>query len=241
MQVEVVSSYAALSERAATLVADLIRQRPDAVLALPTGNTPVGLYAALARSGLSFARVRTFNLDEYLGLPRSHPHSLGTWMQQHLFSRVDLDPGHIYIFDGTAADPVAESARYEAAIAAAGGLDLAVLGIGTNGHIGFNEPGSPFAARTRPVTLAESSRAAQAGSFGSPAAVPPTALTMGIGTLLEARRILLLAAGEDKAAIIRRLLTEPPGEALPASALHGHPDCTLLLDAAAARWAPPMT
>ena len=234
LQVQVVESYAALSQQAAGVVADLVRRKPAAVLGLPTGSTPEGLYALLPACGVSFAQVKTFNLDEYVGLPPEHPQSYHAWMERHLFSRVDLRPEHIHLPDGMAPDPVAECRRYEACIAVAGGLDLVLLGLGPNGHIGFNEPGTPWDAPTRPVDLAPATRRANARFFGTQAAVPQRALTMGIGTILSARRILLLAAGARKAAVVQRLLSETPSPALPASALFSHPDATLLLDRAAA-------
>lgn len=235
MNVEVFNTYADLSQRAADIVAGLIGRRPHAVLGLPTGSTPVGFYDALTKTGASFGQVQTFNLDEYVGLPKAHPESYYTFMHQHLISRVDLDPRNCHIPDGMAADPDTECQRYEALIREAGGLDVVVLGIGLNGHIGFNEPGSPWDARTRRVPLAEATRQANARFFGSIDAMPREALTMGIGTILEAKQILLLASGESKAEIIRRTLEGEPDIAVPATALQRHPNVTFLLDTAAAR------
>lgn len=238
MQIEILANYGDLSLRAAEIIAELVRQRPGTVLGLPTGSTPEGCYAALRHSGVSFAQVQTFNLDEYLGLGPEHPQSYHAFMREQLFAHIDLPADQTHLPNGLAPDPVTECQRYEAAIRTAGGLDLVMLGLGQNGHIGFNEPGTPFASRTRPVRLAANTRNANARFFGSPNAVPAKALTMGIGTILEAREILLLAAGEAKADAVRRLLTDPPSPDLPASALLEHPRVRVLLDHAAAELIP---
>lgn len=236
MRVEVFETYTDLSQRTADIVADLVRRRPDAVLGLPTGSTPEGFYRALTQEDVSFRQVRTFNLDEYVGLPQSHPQSYFSFMNSHLYSKVDLVPANCRIPNGMAVDPDAECRHYEDLIRQAGGLDVVVLGIGLNGHIGFNEPGSPWDARTRRVPLAENTRQANARFFGgSVDGVPREALTMGIGTILEAKQILLLASGEGKAEIIRRTLEGEPDISVPATALQRHPNVTVLLDKAAAR------
>jgi len=234
LKVEVYEDYEGLSRRAAEIVIELLREKPDAVLGLPTGGTPVGFYNALVSSGVSLARARTFNLDEYIGLPRTHPESYYSFMKRMLYDRTDLRPQNCHIPDGNAPDPEAECRRYEEAIRAAGGLDILVLGIGHNGHIGFNEPGSPWDGRTRVVDLEERTREANARFFSSIDEVPRQAITMGIGTILEARRLLLLASGSGKAPIIQRLVEGEPSPEVPASALHFHPDATVLLDAEAA-------
>lgn len=234
LKVEVHESYDALSHRAARIVIDLLREKPDAVLGLPTGGTPVGFYDALVESGVSLARARTFNLDEYMGLPRTHPESYYAFMKRMLYDRTDLRPENCHIPDGNAPDPEAECRRYEEAIRAAGGIDILLLGVGHNGHIGFNEPGSPWDGRTRVVELAERTREANARFFSSIDEVPRRAITMGIGTILEARRILLLASGTGKAPIVKRLVEDEPTPEVPASALHFHPDATVLLDGEAA-------
>lgn len=234
MRVEIYETYADLSRRAAEIVAGLVAQKPDAVLGLPTGSTPEGFYGALAERDADLSRVRTFNLDEYLGLPREHEQSYYTFMRLHLYERVNLNPANCQIPDGLAADPEVECARYEAAIAEAGGLDVVLLGVGHNGHIGFNEPGTPWDARTRRVALAATTREANGRFFGTMDEVPREALTMGIGTILEARQILLLASGEAKAEIIRRTVEGEPSVAVPATALQGHPNVIVLLDRAAA-------
>ena len=234
MRVEVFENYAALSGRAAAIALDLIRRKPDAVLGLPTGSSPEGFYDLLSRSNTSFRHVRTFNLDEYVGLPREHPESYHSFMSKRLLDRVDLEPANVHIPDGMAADPEAECRRYEEALRQAGGMDLLVLGVGHNGHIGFNEPGTPWDSRTRRVKLAGRTIKANARFFGSEEAVPREALTMGIGTIMEARSIILLATGESKADIIRRTFEEEPGINVPSTVLRNHPDVTFLLDRAAA-------
>jgi glucosamine-6-phosphate deaminase len=234
VRVEVFDTYAAMSQRAADLVTALIRRRPAAVLGLPTGSTPEGFYAALAHSNADFRQVRTFNLDEYLGLPREHTQSYYQFMKQHLYDRVNLDPTKTHVPFGMAADPDAECVRYEEAIGAAGGIDIMFLGIGHNGHIGFNEPGTPWTSRTRREELDGRTRQANARFFGRIDAVPREALTMGIGTILEARHLVMLASGEGKAEIISRMVEGEPDVAVPATALQGHPNVTVLLDRGAA-------
>lgn len=234
MRTVVVADYAALSNLAAGLAAGFIWANPHAVLGLPTGGTPEGFYRALVKTGISLAQVRTFNLDEYVGLSREHPESYFRFMKERLYDHTDLNPANAHVPHGTAPDLEAECRRYEAAIHAAGGIDLMILGLGHNGHIGFNEPGTPWDSRTRRVRLTEETRKANARFFGSVEAVPREALTMGIGTILEARRILLLASGADKAEIVNRFLHGEPSVSVPATALQQHPDVTVILDQAAA-------
>jgi len=234
LRVTVVDDYAAMSAAAAGLVAGLVWAKPDAVLGLPTGATPEGLYRSLVDLGPRFSAVRTFNLDEYVGIPADHPQSYAAFMQAHLFAHVDLRPGHIHIPDGMAADLVAECDRYEEAIRCAGGIDLSILGLGLNGHIGFNEPGAPWGARTRPVDLTELTRQANARFFRSRQETPRKALTMGIRTILESRRILLLASGASKAGIVQQFLDGPVTAEVPATVLRSHPDVVIMLDRAAA-------
>lgn len=235
MDVRILASHAELSQRGAAIVAGLLRSKPDAVLGLPTGSTPLALYALLAESGVTFTSAMAFNLDEFVGVSREDPNSFATYLRQHLLDRIDLPPAQTHLLDGAAADPEAECRRHEAALQAAGGLDLAILGLGLNGHIGYNEPGSPFASRTRPIMLTEESRRAQASQFGELERVPAAALTMGIGTILEARHLLMLVSGEAKAGIVRAMLEGPVTEQVPATALRAHPNVTVLLDQAAAR------
>jgi glucosamine-6-phosphate deaminase len=216
MNWETVADYAALSQRAAEILLAGIRRDPRLVLGLPTGRTPVGMYervvAECAREYHCFRDVTTFNLDEYAGIPRDHPGSYFTFMQRHLFDHIDIDPANAHFPDGPA---------YESQIAAAGGLGLTFLGLGGNGHIAFNEPGTPFTSRTRVVALSEHTRAANAAVFPD-GRVPTHAITMGIGTILESREIVLLAVGANKRAAIERLRGGEVTEEFPASALRWH-------------------
>jgi glucosamine-6-phosphate deaminase len=224
-------SYDSLSTHAAQILLQSIRDDPRTVLGLPTGRTPVGMYervvAECSREYHCFRDVVTFNLDEYAGISCDHPGSYCAYMRQHLFDHVDLDRSNAHIPDGTAPDLAAECARYEREIAAAGGLGVTFLGLGQNGHIGFNEPGTPFDSRTRVVELTQSTRVANAALFED-GRVPLHAITIGIATILESRRIVLLASGEPKRAAIARLRSGEVSEEFPASALNGHPDVLVL-------------
>lgn len=229
----------------ADAIAERIEARPDAVLGLATGRTPIGVYDDLARryarGALSFRRVRTFNLDEYWPIEPDAPGSFRRFMTEHLFGRVDLAEENCRVPDGAvAADDVErECAAHEAAIEAAGGIDLQLLGVGRNGHLAFNEPGAPRDSRTRLVTLTESTRAANREAF-APRDVPRFALTMGLGTILEARRLVALATGVAKARAIERALRGPVGEEVPASWLRTHGDASLHLDRDAAEGLRPL-
>jgi len=220
-----------LADHAAELLLSAIRDDPRVVLGLPTGRTPIAMYDRVVRACSSayhcFRDVTTFNLDEYAGVPADHPGSYRTYMERHLIEHVDLDPSRAHLPNGMAADLDAECERYERAIREAGGLALTFLGLGRNGHIGFNEPGSPFDARTRVVTLTESTRKANAEFFPD-GHVPSQAITMGIGTILESRRIVLMVTGQEKEAALERLRSGIVGEDFPASALWVHPDVTVL-------------
>ena len=226
------SDYASLSTRAAAIFLSAIRQSPRIVLGLPTGRTPLGMYervvAECSREYHCFRDVVTFNLDEYAGISCEHPGSYCTFMKGVLFDHVDVDPRNTNIPDGTVRDLAAECARYERDIAAAGGLQLTFLGLGSNGHIAFNEPGTPWTSRTRVVELTESTRAANAALFPGEE-VPRQAITMGIATILSSRRIVLLASGEKKRAAIERLRSGERSEDFPASALWEHDDVTVLV------------
>lgn len=235
----ILNDGAAVSRAAAAALADQIRADPGSALLLPTGQTMLDVYAdlvAIVRAErIDLGRVQTFNLDEFYGLPPDHPGTYRSYMHEALFDHVAIPAANINLIDSAATDIAAECARYEQRIAAAGGIDLAMLGIGVNGHIGFNEPGSDFATRTRLITLRDSSRAANAGRFGGDAdAVPRQAATVGIATILEARRILLLATGGAKAQAIHAMLHGPITPDVPASALRLHPHVAVLLDRAAA-------
>jgi len=224
-------------------IADLIRIRSNSgkptVLGLATGSTPLPLYAELIRlhrtEGLSFRSVLTFNLDEYEGLAASHPQSYRHFMEENLFRHLDIPAANIRIPDGLTKDAAGHCADYEAAIRDAGGIDLQILGIGRTGHIGFNEPPSAADSRTRRVHLDELTRRDNSVFFGDIAQVPHGAFTMGVATILEAKRVALLAFGEAKADIVRRAVQEPPSAACPATWLQRHPDCVFHLDAPAAK------
>jgi glucosamine-6-phosphate deaminase len=228
---ETYDSAASLSVHAAQLMLEAIRENPRIVLGLPTGRTPIGMYEHVVRECereyRCFRDVTTFNLDEYVGVPPEHPGSYATYMKQHLFDHVDLDPDQAHLPNGMAADLGVECLRYEREIRESGGLALTFLGLGRNGHIGFNEPGTPFDAHTRVVQLTESTRKANAEFFPG-AAVPTHAITMGIGTILESKRIVLLVAGSGKEAALERLRSGILGEDFPASALWTHGDVTVL-------------
>lgn len=230
------------AEQAAALIAKAVSARPGLVLGLATGETMRPVYAALVRdhhsNGTCWQRVTVFNLDDYVGLPAAHPASFRRFMRETLFDHIDIFPGRCRMPDGLADDLAREARDYEAKIAAAGGIDLQLLGIGGNGHIAFNEPGSDFAGRTGVVALAPTTLAAARASFERADEVPLRGLTMGIGTILEARRILLVATGAGKARAVAGAFGGTADPACPASALQAHPDVTLLLDpaAAAALW-----
>jgi glucosamine-6-phosphate deaminase len=238
MRVLVTPDYRTLSQTAAELLIKAIRAKPNLTLGLPTGNTPLGMYEELVNryreERLDFSQLRTFNLDEYLGLPADHPKNYHAYMQLNLFQHVNVAPANIHIPDGSPGiDPVVESERYETAIRDAGGIDLLIVGVAGNGHIAFNEPGSAFDSRTRAVDLApETIRNAQQHFGDEPA--PSRAITMGIGTMLEARRILLLASGASKANAVQAALHGPVSESVPASALQLHHRVIVILDEAAA-------
>jgi glucosamine-6-phosphate deaminase len=239
LRIIVFSDERALARQEASRVSDALKAKPDLVLGLPTGRTPVRLYHELgtlfSHGQIDFSRATTFNLDEFFGIPPSHPGSYRTFMEQHLFSRVNIAPERVNFLNGGAPDAEAECRRYEEAIAAAGGIDLQLVGIGTNGHIGFNEPARELAARAHRVTLKASTRRSNASLFGGdPARVPAEALSMGMATILHARQVVLLATGKSKARCIERLVHGPLTTKMPASFLQLHRDVELVLDEAAA-------
>ena len=233
MQARVCPNYESMSATAAAIVAKKIREKPDAVLLLPTGTTPLGMYRRLVElhveGELSFARTTFFNLDEYVGLAPDHPASYRAYMSENFYGRINADPELVHVPNGSAPDPEAECERYEAAIREAGGVDLCVLGIGRNGHIGFNEPGAPFESRTRVVRLAGSTRRLNATDSESDRA-PEEAITVGMATISEAREVLLLASGTDKARALAAAIEGEVSEDVPASILRRHPSATFLLD-----------
>jgi len=223
----------------AVIVSELIRKKPDCVLGLATGSSPLGLYNELIRmhrdEGLDFSQVATFNLDEYVGLPPSDEHSYRYFMQANFFDHVNIDRRKTHVPDGRALDFETYCERYEKAIADAGGIDLQVLGIGRDGHIAFNEPGSSLGSRTRLKTLTSETIRDNARFFGGEEKVPRLAITMGVGTILESRRCLLLALGAGKAKAIHDAIEGPVTAQVTASALQLHRDVIAVLDEEAAR------
>ncbi len=223
-----------LGQMAARWVAREILLQPELVLGLPTGSTPIGMYHHLARltqEGLvSFTKAQTFNLDEYVGLAPGHPQSYASFMREHFWGKVDLPAGSAHIQRGDAADMEAECSRYDAALEQAGGIDVQVLGLGLNGHIGFNEPSHNLEIRTHVVDLTPETIKANAHFFPDIASVPSQAITMGIGSIMQARKILLLVSGENKKEILTKTLFGPVTTEVPASILQLHADLTVLAD-----------
>ncbi len=237
MEIIVASDYQEMSEIAADIINDLVETKPGCVLGLATGSTPEGLYAELARiheeEGVDWSRVATYNLDEYRGLPADHEQSYHYFMQKHLFSKVNIRPENTHVPDGFNPDAEAACEAYEAAIALSGGVDLQLLGLGHNGHIGFNEPADEFVKETNCVQLTESTIQANSRLFDSIDEVPREAYTMGIGTIMAAKQILLVVNGEGKADIVREVLYGPVTPKVPASILQFHPNCIAVVDEAA--------
>ncbi|OLE12407.1 MAG: glucosamine-6-phosphate deaminase [Acidobacteria bacterium 13_1_20CM_4_56_7] len=229
------SSPEEVGREAARIVANAVRRNPELRLGLATGNTTVGMYKELIRlhehEGLDFSRVITFNLDEYLGLSADHPRSFRHFMQQNFFSQVNIPPRSIHIPNGSIkGDYQQYCASYEQKIRDAGGIDLQVLGIGRNGHIGFNEPTSSIGSRTRLKVLSKDTTEDNRKFFASGEEIPQCAITMGIGTILDAKRILLLATGSSKAAAIAAAIEGPLTASVTASALQLHADVTFIVD-----------
>jgi glucosamine-6-phosphate deaminase len=222
------------SQVAARIIARLLRDKPGAVLGLATGSTPLRLYQALIDMKLDWSRVTTFNLDEYIGLPREHPQTYHSFMWENLFRHVNIRPENVHIPDGNAADIPRFCTAYEERIRAAGGIDMQVLGIGSDGHIGFNEPTSSLASRTRIKTLTPQTRRDNARFFGSEEEVPIHVITMGIGTIMDARQNVLLAFGAGKADAVAGAVEGPVTANNPASVLQMHPVVKVCLDEPAA-------
>jgi len=233
-EVVILDSREAAGELGAEFVARLVAREPDAVLGLATGSTPLPLWRALAARALDLSRVRGFALDEYIGLPPGHPESYRAVITREVVEPLGLNPSLVHVpgDDGGPVEGAGE--RYEAAIAAAGGVDLQVLGIGRTGHIGFNEPGSSLASATRVKTLTEQTRIDNARFFDSLDEVPRHCLTQGLGTILRARHLLLFAFGEAKAGAIAGAVEGPVSSSLPGSAIQLHPLVTVVVDEAAA-------
>lgn len=238
MEVIIHDTYDEMSRNSARLIQRQLLRKPNSVLGLATGSTPTGVYRELVRlhreEGLDFSQVTTFNLDEYLGLAPTHPQSYRHFMEQHLLSHINIPPGNVHVPFGHAYAVEEFCEWYEREIQRCGGIDLQILGMGTDGHIAFNEPGSSLGSRTRLKTLAEETIRDNARFFGSIEEVPRFAITMGVGTILEARRILLLANGAHKAEIVARAIEGPITAQVTASALQLHRDVIVSLDAEAA-------
>ena len=238
MLLRITDSYEAMSKEAAAIVADRIRRKPNLVLGLATGSTPLGLYQELIRmhkeEGLSFAKVTTFNLDEYVGLPRTHNQSYYHFMWENFFKHIDIDPRYIHVPDGMATDLEAHCEWYDNEIKKWGGIDLQILGIGANGHIAFNEPGSSLGSRTRIKTLTEQTIQDNSRFFTSIEEVPRLAITMGIGTIMEAKEIILLANKASKAEAIKAAVEGPITHMVPASIIQMHRKAYVIIDKEAA-------
>jgi glucosamine-6-phosphate deaminase len=230
----------AASEAAADVVSTVVRGKPDAVISLPTGTTPLGMFdilaARAARAELDVSGITVFCLDEYVGVTVEDPNSLTRWLRDGFLNRIGINPDQLHSLPVTADDLVAAAAGYEEAIASSGGLDLAVLGLGPNGHIGYNEPGSSADSRTRVIDLTPESRSQASAYWEGVVPIPDRAMTMGVATLLEARQIVLLVIGEAKAGMLRRTLEESMSADVPASWLRkAGPRLTVIADEAAAR------
>lgn len=233
MKIIIADNYDALSKEAFKVIKDVLDDNPKAVLGLATGSSPEGLYAEMIedhkKNGTSYKDVVTYNLDEYVGLDRSDPQSYYTFMNDHLFSGIDIKPENTHVPYGNTAE---EAKAYDDEVK---GVDLQLLGIGRNGHIGFNEPGTPFDERTHIVELTESTRDANKRFFDDDInKVPTAAISQGIGTVMDARKILLIANGENKADAVKAMIEGPVDPACPASVLQNHPDVVVILDKEAA-------
>ena len=234
MKVYVTEDYKTMSRKAANIVSAQVILKPNSVLGLATGSTPEGMYAQLVdwyrKGDLDFAAVKSVNLDEYVGLEPTHEQSYRYFMQHHLFDHVNINPANTNVPDGLASDPEAECRWYNQVIRNMGGIDLQVLGLGGNGHIGFNEPCDHFPVITHLVDLTPSTIEANSRFFASADDVPRQALSMGIGTIMRARKILVVVSGEDKADAVYQAVRGPVTPEVPASILQLHPDVTLVGD-----------
>ena len=237
MRIYLSEDYKAMSRRAANIISAQVITKPDSVLGLATGGTPVGAYQQLVewykKGDLSFAEIKTVNLDEYLGLSPHHEQSYRYFMQVNLFDHIDIKPENTHVLNGLAKDPQAECAAYNQLIRDLGGIDLQLLGMGHNGHIAFNEPGDDFGLETHVVTLTDRIIDANTRFFESRDEVPRHALSMGIKNIMQARRILIVVSGEEKAETVCKAFAGPVTKDVPASVLQLHPDVTLVGDRAA--------
>jgi glucosamine-6-phosphate deaminase len=238
MEIIILPDSQQASQIAARIVARTVREKPHAVLGFATGNTPLPLYRSLVRmhrdEGLDFGGVTSFNLDEYVGIPPAHPSSFHSYMWAHLFSSLNMPKDRINIPDGMTTDILAACRKYEQAIRSAGGIDIQILGIGTNGHIGFNEPSSSLSSRTRIKTLTEETRLDAAAAFGGEEAVPTHVITMGLGTIMDSRMCLLMAFGKKKSRAVALAAEGPVTAMVPGSVLQMHPRTILVVDKDAA-------
>jgi glucosamine-6-phosphate deaminase len=238
MEVIVLPSPAEVGQLAARKIAKLVRGKPNAVLGLATGSSPLAIYHELASSvrdgSLDASHVSAFALDEYVGIAEQHPQSYASVIRREVTEPLGLDPSRVFVPDGRAADLETACQAYESAIREAGGVDLQILGIGANGHVGFNEPTSSFGSRTRLKTLAPRTRADNARFFDSPDDVPAHCLTQGLGTIMNARELLLVAQGSRKAAAVAAAIEGPVSSMCPGSILQFHPHATVIIDEAAA-------
>lgn len=238
MEVIIKDSYEEISILAAQMISDVICKKPDAVLGLATGSTPVGAYQELIRmhreENLDFRRITTFNLDEYVGLPSDHDQSYHYFMNEQLFDHINIDKRYTHVPDGMADDVENSCEEYERAIIAAGGIDIQLLGIGGNGHIAFNEPGSSLGSRTRVKSLDEKTISDNARFFDNMEDIPRYAITMGIGTIMDSRQLILLASSENKADAIAITVEGPITAQVPATIVQMHRKATIIIDGAAA-------
>ena len=233
MKIIITKDYEELSAKAARVMLEAVKENPYAVLGLATGTTPLGLYAHMIadheKNGTSYAHIRTVNLDEYKGLPKTHEQSYAYFMRKNLFDGLNIDPENTNIENGTAEDEEKECARYDA-LPEQLPRDIQLLGLGSNGHIAFNEPGTPFGSGTHVVTLAESTVKDNARLFDDISEVPRKAFTMGIRQIMQAKKILILASGANKADAVYKMAKGEVTEQVPASVLQLHPDCVLIAD-----------
>ena len=238
MQIVILKDAAEVAHYGAQIFVDQINKKADSVIGLATGSTPVALYQDLiarnAAKEVSFAAVTSFNLDEYLGLTGEHPQSYRYFMNEQLFNHVDIDKNNTHVPPGDAKNPLTACKEYEAKIEAAGGIDVQLLGIGRNGHIGFNEPSSGLTSRTRVKTLTKATIEDNARFFAADEYQPHLSITMGIGTILDSRKVVLLATGANKADAIQAMVEGPLTAACPASALQMHRNAVIVIDDAAA-------
>lgn len=238
MNIQVVKDYQEMSDKAAKYIAEKVRRFAGIKLGLATGGTPEGTYQNLIQdyqvNATSYQNVTTFNLDEYIGLSGDHPNSYRFYMNDQFFNHIDIDKNNTHVPKGDSGDSEKECERYEKLLADHGGIDLQILGIGKNGHIAFNEPGTSFQSKTHVVPLTASTREANARYFNSFDEVPAHAITMGIGTIMKSKEILLLISGEAKKDAFSRLMHGEVDESFPASILLQHPNVTIIADEAAA-------